>query len=285
MSGLAFINYRRDETSPIAQALYLQLKQTFGSGQLFMDVNSIRAGDEWPARIHRKLDAATVVLALIGPDWLSVLDEVGKRRIDDRSDWVRKELVHALQRGTPIIPLIINDTKNLPDPRGLPSKLRGLNFSQAKVLRLEPSAWHADLQTLSYDLLDHGLQREERRSHTPSVRKKETPALSELELAAALKTLPEWEEWVDAIALEYPRERHELRRTFLFTTFLEAVDFMKFVAPRFEDREHHPLWENDLNEVKIRMTTWDKGSKITEHDVAAARMVDEAYRQFKSGRT
>jgi hypothetical protein len=45
MTGLAFISYRRDDTREIAQALYLQLKQDFGAGQLFMDVNPIRAGE------------------------------------------------------------------------------------------------------------------------------------------------------------------------------------------------------------------------------------------------
>jgi len=110
MAGLAFINYRRDDTSQIAQALYMQLKETFGAGQLFMDVNSIRLGQKWPAHIARKLDEATVVLALMGPGWPTVRNKDGKRRIEDRSDWVRKELLHAIAKRTPIIPIAITFT-------------------------------------------------------------------------------------------------------------------------------------------------------------------------------
>ncbi|MCU1347998.1 MAG: hypothetical protein JWO56_1028 [Acidobacteria bacterium] len=86
MSALAFISYRRDDTSQIAQALYLQLKELFGSGQLFMDVNSIRVGEAWPADVRKRLDEATVVLALVGPGWLTAADKNGRRRIDDPGD-------------------------------------------------------------------------------------------------------------------------------------------------------------------------------------------------------
>ena len=38
--GLAFLNYRREDAGAAAQAIYAQMKVHFGSGQLFMDVNS-----------------------------------------------------------------------------------------------------------------------------------------------------------------------------------------------------------------------------------------------------
>ncbi len=284
MPGLAFINYRRDETSQIAQALYMQLKETFGAGQLFLDVNSIRIGEEWPERIKHKLEAATVVLALIGPGWLTVMNKYGKRRIDDPSDWVRKELLYAIERKTPIVPIVINHTQNLPDAAGLPPKLRSLNLVQARVLHLDPAEWRADLLVLSRELLTYGLRQERLQSHPASLKKGGTPPLTEGELAAALKTLPEWEEWVDALALEYPLERHELRRTFTFGSFMEAIDFMREIAPLCEDAQHHPRWGNEANELRIRFTTWDAGNKITHHDVKAALMVDNAYREFKARR-
>jgi pterin-4a-carbinolamine dehydratase len=285
MPGLAFINYRRDETSQIAQALYMQLKESFGAGQLFLDVNSIRIGEEWPNRIKHKLETATVVLALIGPGWLTTMNKHGKRRIDDPSDWVRKELVYAIEKKTPIVPIVINHKQNLPDAAGLPPKLRSLNLAQAKVLHLDPAEWRADLLVLSRELLNFGLRQERLHWQPPSLKKQEEARpLSEDELAGALKTLPEWEEWVDALALEYPLERHELRRTFMFDSFLEAIEFMKEIAPLCEDAQHHPRWGNEANELRIRFTTWDAGNKITHHDVKAALMVDNAYREFKARR-
>jgi pterin-4a-carbinolamine dehydratase len=284
MAGLAFINYRRDDTSQIAQALYMQLKESFGAGQLFMDVNSIRAGEEWPERVKHKLENATVVLALIGPGWLTVMNTHGKRRIDDPSDWVRKELLHAIEKGTPIVPIVINHAQNLPDAAGLPPKLRSLHLAQARVLHLDPAEWRADLLVLSRELLRYGLRQERGHWHPPSLKKGETPPLTEDELVVALKTLPEWEEWVDALALEYPLERHELRRTFTFGDFLEAIDFMKEIAPLCEEAQHHPRWGNEANELRICFTTWDAGNKITQHDVKAALTVDNAYREFKARR-
>jgi len=283
MSGLAFISYRRDDTKEIAQALYLQLKQDFGSGQLFMDINSIRAGEAWPDRVRERLDEATVVLALMGPGWLIAADKYGRRRIDDPTDWVRNELLLALRKRIPIVPVVMNHTENLPNPDGLPPELKELPLAQAKILRLD-SDWTADVAALSNLLLQFGLFREPVPPQpAPSRRKARTPALSHQELREALEGLPEWEEWVDSLAIEYPNVRQELRRTFTFKNFPEAIAFMNFVAPRFEERKHHPRWGNEWNAVRIRLTTWDAGNKITKFDVDVARMVDDAYREFKRG--
>lgn len=281
MPGLAFISYRRDDTKEIAQALFLQLKQDFGSGQLFMDYNSIRAGEAWPDRVREQLDDATVILALIGPGWLTAHDKYGRRRIDDPTDWVRNEILQGIQRGIPIIPVVINHTENLPDPDGLPPELQQLPLTQAKVLRLDAD-WTSDVEALSKLLPRYGLVRDQVPPQPAgSAQKARTPALDEEELASALQELPEWEEWADSLAIEYPNIRQELRRTFTFTDFTEAIAFMTFIAPRFEARQHHPRWANDWNTVRIRLTTWDAGNKITKYDVDTAHMVDAAYREFK----
>ena len=281
MSGLAFINYRRDDTSQIAQALYMQLKEVFGAGQLFMDVNSIRVSEPWPERIQHKLDRATVVLALMGPGWLTVKNKDGTLRIDDESDWVRNELLRARQRGIPIIPIAINHIDNLPDTTGLP-ELCGLKFTEAKVLHLDPAEWRADLLVLSRELQNFGLREERVLSEPGSVKKGKTPPLTEQALERELKKLGEWEEWVEALALEYPLERHELRRTFIFDTFMDVMDFMNEVATLCDRAQHHPRWSNENRHLKIRFTTWDAGNKITQYDVKAAHMIDAAYAAFKA---
>jgi len=52
-----------------------------------------------------------VLLAVIGPRWLELSDDQGNRRIDDSSDIVRIEISTALQRGIPVIPILLNGTK------------------------------------------------------------------------------------------------------------------------------------------------------------------------------
>lgn len=120
----------------------------------------------------------------------------------------------------------------------------------------------------------------------PSAKIKKTPLLTPRELADALQELTEWEEWGDSLTLEYPRVRQEFRRTLTFATFLEAIEFIHFVAPQLEEKQHHPRWSNDWNVVRVRLTTWDVGNKITRLDVETARIVDVAYRVFRglSGR-
>src|SRR5258708_21107450 len=190
MSGLAFVSYRRGDTSRVAQALYLQLKEMFGAGQLFMDTNSIRAGEAWPARVKSRLQDATVLLALMGPGWWIAADKFGRGRIDDRTDWVRKEILDALKKPTPIIPIVINHTQNLPDPDGLPRELKALPLRQAKILRLDPAERTGDVAALSNLLPEFGLFREGIPPQPPPCLSKSlTPSLTKDELAPTLASL------------------------------------------------------------------------------------------------
>lgn len=287
MTGLAFISYRREDSGQIAQGLYLQLKARFGSGQLFMDVNSVPVAQPWPQRIRSRLQKASVVVAVIGHGWLIAADQFGRRRLDSPTDWVREELAAALTAGTPVIPLVLDDRKNIPPQEALPEVLMGLPFLPAQVLRSDPSYWADDMQALCARLCDFGLVEADSPvgKPPPSPEKAKQPGLTEGELADALEGLPLWEPWEDAIAREHPRVRQELRRNFVFKSFLDAIDFMKFVAPRFHDRKHHPRWVNEWKMVQVRLTTWDAGNKITNIDVDVARSVESAYSEFLAQRS
>ncbi|MGH3792738.1 MAG: hypothetical protein ACRDQ9_18475 [Pseudonocardiaceae bacterium] len=43
-----------------------------------------------------RVRTAPVLLAVVGPRWLTATDPTGRRRIDDPDDWVRRELAEAL---------------------------------------------------------------------------------------------------------------------------------------------------------------------------------------------
>jgi hypothetical protein len=63
---------------------------------------------------------------VIGPRWLELSDEQGNRRIDDSSDIVRIEISTALQRGIPVIPILLNGTK-------IPSSHRSARYEDLTV--------------------------------------------------------------------------------------------------------------------------------------------------------
>jgi hypothetical protein len=74
---------------------------------VFIDVHrsSIDLGAAFPAAIEEALPECRVLLAVIGPDWLS---EETLRRLRREEDWVRQELRMALARPTlRVIPLLI----------------------------------------------------------------------------------------------------------------------------------------------------------------------------------
>ena len=92
--GLIFISYRRAEAGGYAGRLYDRLRAHFGD-QLFRDTERLRPGDDWVSAIERGVGSSTILLALIGKDWLGQRDKFGRRRLDDENDWVRVEIATA----------------------------------------------------------------------------------------------------------------------------------------------------------------------------------------------
>jgi len=141
-----FINYRRDDASAEARLIFDFLEKTHGLGEVFMDVTSIAPGGKWPHEIESNLRASTTVIAVIGPDWLLAgRDEWGNRRIDDASDWVRRELEVALEKRMNIIPVLVRGAK-VPPQSALPASLREL--FQRQGIEVRRDYWSHDIKML-----------------------------------------------------------------------------------------------------------------------------------------
>jgi TIR domain len=78
--GGIFVSYRRQETSHLAGRLSDRLVDRFGEDQVFIDVDTIGPGVDFTQAISRAVAACQVLLAVIGPNWLSATDERGRRR-------------------------------------------------------------------------------------------------------------------------------------------------------------------------------------------------------------
>ncbi|HEU0303505.1 MAG TPA: toll/interleukin-1 receptor domain-containing protein [Gaiellaceae bacterium] len=151
--GRVFISYRRQETAYPAGWLFDQLAARFGPDQVFKDVDSIELGDDFVEVIEDAVGACDVLLALIGPQWLTITGDGGKPRIEDPDDFVRLEIEAALARDVLVVPVLV-DGASMPRADELPPSLAPLSHRQA--LELSPARFHADTSRL-LDMLERTL--------------------------------------------------------------------------------------------------------------------------------
>lgn len=71
---------------------------------------------------------------VIGPHWLTASDDVGRRRLDDPNDLVRREILGARSRGLHMIPLLVDETQ-MPRSLQLPEALAFLPRLTAMPIR------------------------------------------------------------------------------------------------------------------------------------------------------
>jgi hypothetical protein len=144
-SGRVFISYRRQESSGLAGRLYDRLAARLGDDQVFMDVDTIALGVDFAEVIAQAVSSCQVLLAVIGPRWLSATDEDGRRRLDDPDDLVRLEIAAALERDIRVIPILVEGAV-MPRRQQLPEVLAGLARRNALSMRHE--SFRADAERL-----------------------------------------------------------------------------------------------------------------------------------------
>jgi hypothetical protein len=161
MAGKIFLSYRREDAAGFALALFGRLEQSFPAGSLFMDVEGgIGAGQDFVRVIEEQVSACDVMLALIGPDWLTVTDEAGRPRLDNPEDFVRIEVESALRFGKRVIPVLVQKTE-MPRADALPELLKAL--ARRNAVGLTQERFKADSQGLIKALEDALAEVEEAR--------------------------------------------------------------------------------------------------------------------------
>jgi S1-C subfamily serine protease len=131
---MIFISYRREDSAYTADRIFDQLQRRYGKHAVFMDVDSIRAGKDFRQVLREYLYKSDVLLAVIGKLWIAVKDESGQRRLDRADDYVREEILTAMERGIPVIPLVI-DGAQMPTSLELPAALKDLAYRNAHKIR------------------------------------------------------------------------------------------------------------------------------------------------------
>jgi pterin-4a-carbinolamine dehydratase len=282
MKPTVFISYRRQDTAAEAGRIQSAISQKLKAPAVFMDSSSIQPGTAWPTGIQDALRDAPIVVVVVGPDWVRASDQWGKRRIDQDDDWVRQEVAAALAaEGKTVIPVLVRGAV-LPPPEALPEPLRDLVHRQAIDVRT--AYWDHDIHLL----LGQIVPRPQSAAGQPGVsdpyprNPPEGPdPISDEKLQVYLTTeLVRWKKKVSPLPEDPDRVRVELYREYRFKTFREAIGFMAQVAPGCDIAIHHPRWENVWKTVRVYLSTWDIGHRISDRDIQLARYFDHAYGEY-----
>lgn len=153
-----FISYRRDDSGGYTQAIFDDLTDRFGRGQVFKDHVAIPGGADFITTIERAIERADAVVVVIGPEWLTCKDAAGHRRLDNPDDPIVFEVSAALRRDAPIFPILVGAAR-MPRPSDLPEPIRALTRHNA--IELSDARWDYDVARLA-DAIEAALPRSAR---------------------------------------------------------------------------------------------------------------------------
>lgn len=125
-----FVSYQRGDSPHASGRLRDQLALAFGEENVFFDVDSIPPGRDFREVIRAEMQAAKVVVWMIGPGF-----DVGPLR--DERNFVRIELREAMRQMKIIVPVLI-DAASMPAPAALPKALKELAYRNAWRIRRDP---------------------------------------------------------------------------------------------------------------------------------------------------
>ena len=125
-----FISYRREDTVAHAGRLFDRLAAHFGKEHVFMDIDTIKPGEDFVEVLEKTVGECDTFIALVGRQWLFSADEHGRRRLDLSGDYLRREVEIALDRNIRIIPVLVQGAL-MPGPDELPQAISGLARRQA----------------------------------------------------------------------------------------------------------------------------------------------------------
>jgi formylglycine-generating enzyme required for sulfatase activity len=108
-----YLTYVREDVSREVDRLREQLLGEFGRDEVFLD-RDLKAGEAWSEVLESALQRCRVMVVLIG-----------QRGLDPASRFMRHEIASALERGVPVIPVLLDQT-TFPQAENLPADLQPL---------------------------------------------------------------------------------------------------------------------------------------------------------------
>jgi hypothetical protein len=142
-SGI-FISYHRQDSRWFTRDLHAILLDEFPNTEIFWDLE-LALGEDFTQAIEKAVQSCSVMLVVMGNNWLNAQDETGQRRLDNPHDYVGLEIAAALKRSILIIPILIDKTP-MPQAKDLPRDLQDLVKRQA--LEVDEKRFRHDIELL-----------------------------------------------------------------------------------------------------------------------------------------
>ena len=133
MGGKVFISYRRDDERATAARIRDRLAASFGERNVFMDVDNLQPGQRFDKELETALTQCDVFIAVIGNQWANIL---AVRQAADERDFVVDEIAAAIERGIPVIPVLV-DSASLPQAEALRTSIAFLPLHQVHEVKHE----------------------------------------------------------------------------------------------------------------------------------------------------
>jgi len=149
-----FISYRRADSTYLVGRIKDRLVAAFGDQSVFRDLDDIPAGVDFRTVLEKETNGCNVMLVIIGPQWASVTDAEGNKRLFDPGDYTRIEVETGLSRlaekKVMVIPLLVMNAM-MPLDEDLPESLAQLSYQNAISIRNDPD-FNNDMERLIRDI-------------------------------------------------------------------------------------------------------------------------------------
>lgn len=140
-----FLSYRREDAAPYARLLQVELRGRIPHARVFMDLDSIEPGADFVEVIREAVSSSAVLVVLIGRQWATLVDDEGRRRLDDPDDYVCFEIRTALELGIRVIPVLVDGARPVRQQQ-LPAELQ--KFARLNAFALSTDRYRSDRDRL-----------------------------------------------------------------------------------------------------------------------------------------
>lgn len=127
-----FLSYRREDSTFAVGRIRERMVNILGKDSVFQDID-IPLGSDFRHIIDREVAQCDVLIAVIGSQWLSILQS----RAEDINDYVRLEIESAIKHDVKIIPVLLSPATT-PSEDELRESIRKISNLQNFTVRPDP---------------------------------------------------------------------------------------------------------------------------------------------------